>query len=157
MTPMTSEQLAQGVVKLALSLQGAPYVTPQLVEQALGGPVEFGEPGSHIFGQMGEVVGGGRYEAVSISSIGEPKRFDIEFKPTDGEVAGACVQTIGRYHELLVNAGFTPKWMAAPRQGSRAVWHFRRNDVDVLAFVGRDADEDAVHACVDSFDIHKNR
>lgn len=157
MTPMTSEQLAQGVVKLALSLQDAPYVTPQLVEQALGGPVEFGEPGSHIFGQMGEVVGGGRYEAVSISSIGEPKRFDIEFKPTDEEVAGACVQRIGRYHELLVGAGFAPEWFPPARQGSRAWWHYARDDVYVLAFVERDAAEDAVGACVDSFTIRRKR
>lgn len=155
MTPMTSEQLAQAVVKLALSIENAPYFTPQLVERALGGPVEFVEPGSNIFRQMGEMFGGGRYEAVSIAPLGEPKRFDIEFTPTEEGDEAACVQRIGRYHELLVGAGFEPTWIAAPRQGSRARWHYRKDGVDVTAFVGRDAAEDAVSACVDRFDISK--
>lgn len=157
MVAMTPEQLAQGVVKLALSMQDTPYVTPQLVEQALGGPVEFIEPGSPIFRQMGEVIGGGRYEAVSIAPLGEPKRIDVEFTPTDEGDDATCVQRIGRYHELLVGAGFEPTWIAAPRQGSRARWHYRKNGVDVTAFVGRDATEDSVSACVDGFDISKIR
>ena len=157
MSEMTSEQLARGIVILAQSMQSASHVTPKLVEEALGGPLEFGTAESQLFGKVGDLAEGGRYEAVTVPFTGLPKRFDIEFKPTDNDGDASCVQTIGRYHGLLIDAGFTPSWIAPPRLGSRGRWHYRDGDVDVSAFLEVNAVEDAVHACVVRFAISMNR
>ena len=152
---MTPEQLARGIVTLALSMQEEPHITPAMIEKALGGPIEFGTAESQLFGKVGELTVGGRYEAVTVPSIGPPQRFDIDFKPEDASDDAVCVQSIGIYHGMLTDAGFTPTWIVAPRLGSRALWHFRRGDIDILAFVGKNATKDAVSACVVGFDISK--
>lgn len=157
MSKMTSEQLARGIVTLAQSMQNASHLTPKLVEEALGGPLEFGTAESQLFGKVGDLVGGGRFEAVTVPFTGLPNRFDIEFKPTDDDGEVPCVQTIGIYHGMLIDAGFAPTWIAAPRLGSRAWWSYRRADIRITAYVGKNANKDEAGACVAGFSMLKTR
>lgn len=154
MSEMTREQLASGVAALARSMQDAPYVTPMLVKQHLGLDVTFAESDPHTFGAAGSLIDGPAYTVNSITMDGTPpRRFDITFRSTSER----CEQPISFYFKSLVSAGFEPRWLSAPRLGSRARWRFEQGDVRVTAFVGEDAIEDAVGACVASIDISKNR
>ena len=152
MSEMTREQLASGVAALARSMQDAPHITPMLVKQHLGIDVTFAPSDPHTFGAAGRLSDGPAYSVNSITMDGTaPRRFDITFKST----IEAC-EPISAYFTALVNAGFEPQWIAAPRLGSRARWRFQQGDVRVTAFVGEDAVEDAASACVANIDISKN-
>lgn len=154
MSEMTHEQLASGVAALARSMQEAPYITPTMVKQHLGLDVTFAESDPHTFGAAGVLSDGPAYTVNSITMDGAPpRRFDITFKSTSER----CEQPISVYFKSLVDAGFEPRWIEAPRVGSRARWRFKQGDVSVTAFVGTDALEDAVGACVASIDISKIR
>lgn len=154
MSEMTREQLAHGVASLARSMQDAPHITPSMVKQHLGIDVLSTESDPHTFGAAGALSDGPAYTVNSIAMDGTPpRRFDITFEST----SEPCEQPISAYFKSLVDAGFEPRWIDAPRVGSRARWRFKQGDVSVTAFVGTDALEDAVGACVASIDISKSR
>ena len=153
MSEMTPEQLAQSVRKLAIASHGVGYFTPALVESATGLQVRFSDTHPDVFGQEGEVVGGGRYGAVSVPSGGPAKRFDFEYEPEVIAEGQACLHPISLYYQPFIDAGFEARWLGPARLGSRGIWSFTRDEVRVLAFVGKNAIEDDVNACVSRLDI----
>lgn len=151
---MTSEELAQRIVRLTLSIHGKQDMARLQVEKKFDVTLKYNATDPQEFWISGELVGGMRYSLESISDAkGQPvSRLDFNFPL--GAVApdqAACTQTIGLYRQSLVDGGFTAEWGDSPRRGTPARWHFERGNVVVTVLVGADARKEDAQACVSHF------
>ncbi|MCW0387399.1 hypothetical protein NB722_001938 [Xanthomonas sacchari] len=153
MSEMTPEHLAQGVVRLILAIGGRQDLVAAQVAAQTGLQVE--DEGGHAFSASGTLAGGGGYtlESVADADAAPPSRLDLRFTPAPGAAPSQCTQSLAGYRQALVAAGFVPRWIAPPRQGSAGRWHFERGAVAVYAFVGKDAGEHDAQACVEMLQI----
>ncbi|WP_223875631.1 hypothetical protein [Xanthomonas sontii] len=153
MSEMTPEHLAQGVVRLILAIGGRQDLVAAQVAAQTGLQVE--DEGGHAFSASGTLAGGGGYtlESVADADAAPPSRLDLRFTPAPGAAPAQCTQSLDAYRQALVAAGFVPRWIAPPRQGSAGRWHFERGAVAVYAFVGKDAGEHDARACVEMLQI----
>lgn len=155
MSEMTPEQLAQGVVRLILAIGGKQDLTPAQIATHAGVQVDAGG-NAQEFSASGQLADGGRYalESVADADGQPPSRLDVAFVPApDAAVPARCTQPIGPYRQALTEAGFAAQWIAPPRLGSPGRWHFERGAVVVYAFVGKDAAQDDMQACVSQLQI----
>jgi hypothetical protein len=141
--------------ELILSIHGKQDITPEQVEKEAGIQVELSNADPQKFGTSGRLAGNGSYSLISVSDgKGQaPRRLDFEFGQTPDATPAACAQTIELYRRALLEGGFGAKWIAPPRLGSSASWHFERGDVVVSAFVGKDARQDDPQACISTLQI----
>ncbi|MDL5364152.1 hypothetical protein QSH18_00870 [Xanthomonas sp. NCPPB 2654] len=153
MSEMTPEQLAQGVVRLILAIGGKQDLTPAQIAAHAGLQVDAGDSAQE-FSASGPVAGGGRYSLESVADADgqPPSRLDFAFAPASAAPA-RCTQPLGAYKQALTEAGFAAQWIAPPRLGSPGRWHFERGAVVVYAFVGKDAAQDDLQACVSALQI----
>lgn len=153
MSEMTPTELARRVVRLILSIHSKQDITPARVEAEIGVAMKFNIDDPYEFGIEAALEDGSRYSLGSVSGgDGHPARqLEVEFTPATEAIA--CTQSIGPYREALIEGGFSAKWISPPRLGSSASWHFERGDIVVTAYVGKDAREDDLQACVSSFDV----
>lgn len=153
MSEMTPEQLAQRVVRLILATKGRQDLTAARVVAQTG--VQLDEDTSQGFSGSGSLVGGDRFTLDSITGAGgmPPERLDFTFSPALAPAPANCMQPVGVYHRALVDAGFIAQWIAPPRPGSPASWHFERDGVVVYAFVASDAAHDDLKACISVLQI----
>lgn len=153
MAEITPEQLTQGVVRLILAIGGKQDLAGAQVAAQTGVQVE--DEGGHAFSASGTLAGGGAYtlESVADADAVPPSRLDLRFTPAPGAAPTQCTQSLAGYRQALVAAGFVPRWIAPPRQGSVGRWHFERGAVAVYAFVDKDAGEHDAQACVEMLQI----
>ena len=151
MPEMTSEELAQRIVRLALSIYGKQDMARLQVEKKFGVKLKYNATDPQAFWGSGELVGGTRYSLESISDVkGQPvSRLDFTFpQPTVAPDRIACTQTVAQYRQALVDGGFTAQWVGSPRIGTPARWHFERGNVVVTVLVGADARKEDAQACM---------
>ncbi|MFK7697966.1 hypothetical protein [Pseudomonas caspiana] len=148
---LTSEELAQRIVRLTLSIHGKQDMARIQVEKKFGVMLKYNATDPQEFWISDERVGGTGYSLESISDAkGQPvSRLDFKF-PQSAVAPGqaTCTQTIGLYHQSLVDGGFTAEWVGSPRRGTPARWHFERGNVVVTVLVSADAHKEDTQACV---------
>lgn len=154
MPEMTSEELAQRIVRLTLSIHGKQDMTRLQVEKKFGVTLKYNATDPQEFWISSELIDGTRYSLESISDAkGQPvSRLDFKF-PLSAVAPdqAACTQTIGLYRQSLVDGGFTAEWVDSPRRGTPARWHFERGNVVVTVLVSADAHKEDAQACVSHF------
>lgn len=148
---LNSEELAQRIVRLTLSIHGKQDMARIQVEKKFGVKLKYNATDPQEFWISDERVGGTGYSLESISDAKGQPVSRLDFKFPQSAVApsqAACTQSIGLYHQSLVDGGFTAEWVGSPRRGTPARWHFERGNVVVTVLLSADAHKEDTQACV---------
>lgn len=154
---LTSQEIAQRMIRLITSLHGIEDISPQAIERQTGIPVKRDPKDPHEYGFQGPIEGPWEYELVAIpdkpGTQARRLRFMfVDYSNSDSTPLGpVCSPSYHEYRDALVAEGFSVKriWTGRPNDW----WRFTRGKVYVTFYMFRGKDPDKEPACVYSYDI----
>lgn len=154
---LTSQEIAQRMIRLITSLHGIEDISPQAIERQTGIPVKRDPKNPHEYGFQGPIEGPWEYELVAIpDKPGTQTRrlrfMFVDYSNSDSTPLGpVCNPSFQEYRDALVAAGYRVERI---RRGLRDDWwFFQRGKATAIFVLFRKADPDKERACVRTYEI----